>query len=93
MKKRCVILGIAFSVLLVVLCIIYAYIYSMTIWNEYWGFLSGFVIFSTLFLAEWYFIKAGIVPKWIKYCMYYRWGAAAIVFLITMVYLVVNAFL
>ena len=91
MRKKHIVLGILFSILLVVLGVIYGIIYSMPIWTEGLGLLSALVLFLTLFFAEWHFIKAGIVPKWIKYIMYFRWCGAAFVFLITMIYFIVKS--
>lgn len=43
------------------------------------------ITFTILGIAERFFIKSGIVPKWIRYIIYWQWIVVPIVLIITIV--------
>lgn len=43
------------------------------------------ITFIILGIAEYFFIKSGIVPKWIRYIVYWQWTVVPIVLLITVI--------
>lgn len=90
-KKMCITIAIIFLIAFFLSCFLVSIIYILYRADRIdlpmpWVIIPLSAILFTLFgLSEGFFIKSGIVPKAIKYFIYFKWGFVPFVMILAII--------